>query len=613
MELSSLQAGTVIDRYVVERVIGEGGMATVLLVRHSALGSVHALKVLTLSPGSIRERLWQEGRVQAALSHPNIVAVTDVIEIGGSPGLIMEYVEGGTLDGLLRSRRLAPNEVDDLARGILSGVAEAHRHGLVHRDLKPANVLLKLVDGVLIPKVADFGLAKVLGGVDSGGGRTRTGSTMGTPHYMSPEQLRDAKSVGPRSDVFALGAILYELATGRRAFDGTDLLEIFNAVATGRYTPPREIVPDLPERMERAIVSALSVNPDDRPQSVEALAEVWNGGASSIARSPALPSSLGSAAVVDVAPTYDSLPESKAPPRSVSTMPPAGTALFVGAAGGLLMLFVVSALLVVGLGGVYAWTLGAGSSETPLAAAPPVAPAVATSTPPEDPEPGEEPAAVRPSEPAIDVPVAKVAPRSSNPTPTQDPAVPAPVVEAPVPVAADAPVEAARPAPTAASDDVELVGRQADPDPEERKKAVDALGRRTDDESIKVLAKFVREDPDSTVKAAAWTAVQTRYLARSGNVELLEQIVVAVASRGPERAAVEAVRALRQYCAHPDALKGALGHSSAAVRGAAVDALPDIARRTDDAVDYAQLLSGVAHDPDDGVRKKVDKARAALP
>ena len=133
-------------------------------------------------------------------------------------------------------------------------VAYAHSRGVVHRDLKPANVLVSLEDDGLIPKIADFGLVKDV----AGGSDTRTGSMMGTPNYMSPEQIRDTKSVDHRTDLFALGAILYELVTQRLAFSGDDVLDIFNRIDRGQYTPASELRPDIPERMIAAIEGALA-------------------------------------------------------------------------------------------------------------------------------------------------------------------------------------------------------------------------------------------------------------------------------------------------------------------------------------------------------------------
>jgi serine/threonine-protein kinase len=272
-----LAEGEVVEKYRVEGVLGQGGMAVVYLVRHAQLGTTHALKVLTLSSPSIRERLLQEGRVQASLQHPNIVSVTDVIDVAGAPGLVMEHVNGASLDRLLETNRLSFEQVDILARDILAAVAFAHRQGLIHRDLKPANVLLAIRGTTLVPKITDFGLAKVLAAENGRSSNTRTGATMGTPHYMAPEQIRDAKNVGPEADVFALGAILYELLTGQRAFDGNDLFEIFKAVAEGRYTPLRELVPDVPERMEHAIQAALEVDKAQRVADVDQLLALWTG------------------------------------------------------------------------------------------------------------------------------------------------------------------------------------------------------------------------------------------------------------------------------------------------------------------------------------------------
>ena len=137
-----LPVGTQLGRYTIEGLLGQGGMAAVYKVRHDQLNTLQALKMLTVPGRNIRKRLVQEGRVQAALRHPNIVSVMDIIEHDHQPGLVMEYVDGPTLEQLLQARELAWYEVDHLARGILRGVKAAHNEGLIHRDLKPANVLI---------------------------------------------------------------------------------------------------------------------------------------------------------------------------------------------------------------------------------------------------------------------------------------------------------------------------------------------------------------------------------------------------------------------------------------------------------------------------------------
>ncbi len=272
-----LAAGTVVDRYTIEGPLGQGGMAVVYRARHNQLGTLHAVKVLQVSTPSIRERLLQEGRVQAVMRHPNIVSVTDVIDVNGSPGLVMELIQGVSLEQLLNRAPLTLEQADELARGIIAGVAEAHRLGLIHRDLKPGNVMLQTTASGLIPKVTDFGLAKVLSADDSKGTTTRSGVTMGTPCFMAPEQIRDAKSADKRADVFSLGAILYELVTNRRAFEQPDIVGIFNAVTTGDFIPPTTLVPGLPESMNQAILGALKVNRDERIQDCDQLLATWTG------------------------------------------------------------------------------------------------------------------------------------------------------------------------------------------------------------------------------------------------------------------------------------------------------------------------------------------------
>ncbi len=271
-----LTAGTIVERYRVEGRLGAGGMASVYRVRHQDLGTVHALKVLHLPSPELRERLLQEGRLQGALRHPNVLAVTDLVDVDGSPGLVLEYVEGESLADVLRDRRLSLDEADHLARRVMVGVAAAHRHGLIHRDLKPANVLVAVVDGTPLPKVADFGLARAL--VRSDEPLTSTGMSMGTPCYMAPEQASDSRSVDARADVFSLGALLFELVTGTRAFPGSSLVQIVYAAASGAYRDPRELVPELPERMAKAIEGALEPDPDRRTPSCEALLELWTAG-----------------------------------------------------------------------------------------------------------------------------------------------------------------------------------------------------------------------------------------------------------------------------------------------------------------------------------------------
>jgi serine/threonine protein kinase len=652
MEPSALEQGTVVDRYTVEAVLGEGGMAIVYRVRHNVLGTVHALKVLTMSSRPIRERLRQEGQFQAKLQHPNIVAVTDVIDLGGAPGLIMEYVDGPTLDELIRRGPLSFAQVDELAAGIFAGVGEAHRQGFVHRDLKPGNVLLKLTDRGLVPKVADFGLAKAMGGSDPGRAHTRTGSTMGTPHYMSPEQVRDAKNVGARSDIFALGAILYEMVTGQRAFDGADLLDIFNAIAQGRYVPVRERVPDAPERMEAAIAAALQTSPEARPASAEELAQLWHAGAlptalvhsafdMSTLSGPRVPPPLFSTGEATwtagslVEPSAESPPQAPALPAISRGGPSARAVWALGLGGGVFAVLIVAAtFMLVVTGGLALMWSGTGTpvgsephAPPPVAAVEPpdVSPPVAE--PPAEPVDAEEPLAVAPTEEVPPVADAKTeAPARPAPHEPHEPHEPpgtaddlvAEVDPEPVPASAEPapePVtpESTRPSPSKAPREPELTPFLASPDPTERRKGVENLAARPgDDDALRLLDWVVRNEKDGSIRGYAWSVVLDFYNSRTGNVGLLERTIVWQMGHNPARDAIAAVNAYGRWGADPERMKGAIAHEDEGVRMAVVKAMPEVARRASDGIDYATLVAPLLDDPDPDVKRKAQQALSGL-
>ena len=268
----SLKPGQVVDRYTVERLLGQGGMAEVYLVRHNTLNSPHALKVLSHAGPAVHGRLIQEGRVQANLRHPNIVAVTDVLEVAGAPALVMEFIDGSSLEEWLQAHEPTLEQALYIFHAILNGVERAHEEGVAHRDLKPANVMITASG---IPKVTDFGLAKAL--LNEEAGHTRTGTAMGTPAYMAPEQIRNAKDTDHRADLFALGCILYELVCHRQAFTAPDLLSLFNKVAAGDTLDPELIRPDLPPELLSAIRGAMVVDRRDRIPNIHAMREVLHG------------------------------------------------------------------------------------------------------------------------------------------------------------------------------------------------------------------------------------------------------------------------------------------------------------------------------------------------
>ncbi len=259
-----LPRGQRIGKYIVESYIGQGGMAVVYRVRHIELNSVFALKLLTTARSDIRDRLVREGRYQAGLSHPNVVAVHDLLDVMGSTALLMEYVDGPTLDRWLQLYQPTLEEAESLFRSIVEGVAQAHHAGLVHRDLKPSNVLLGPTAAGFVPKVCDFGIAKIATAA-AGPADTHSNVAMGTPYYMAPEQIRDAKNVDQRADVFSLGCILFELVCGgERSFEGRDVLTVLNAVVDGKRLDPRDYIPTLEDRICRVIDTCLEVDRDKR-------------------------------------------------------------------------------------------------------------------------------------------------------------------------------------------------------------------------------------------------------------------------------------------------------------------------------------------------------------
>ena len=272
--MSELHAGDLIaERFRIESLLGEGGIARVYKVRHTRLGSTHALKILHLLKPALADRLLLEGRIQAQLHHPNLVRVTDVVEHQGMPCLVMEYVAGTQLQELLVEQGALPLDVAlPMFAGILSAVATAHDLGVLHRDLKPANILLTRQGDRWLPKVSDFGIAKIA----SGGlreGETQAGVTMGTPGYMAPEQIEDSSQIDHRADIFALGALLYEMLSGSRPFAQDTTYKTLKATIEGQLSPLRELQPGVPAHLAQAVHRCLAVEMEDRFPDCHALAD----------------------------------------------------------------------------------------------------------------------------------------------------------------------------------------------------------------------------------------------------------------------------------------------------------------------------------------------------
>ncbi|RME20255.1 MAG: serine/threonine protein kinase [Deltaproteobacteria bacterium] len=259
------------------RTLGSGGMASVYLVAHERTGRTAALKVLHVPGARLRERLAREARVLQALDHDHIVRLLTVLSLDrGVPGLLMEHVPGMPLSALLRRHTLTVDQVDVLARQVMAGVACAHLQRIVHRDIKPDNILVTVREGSLSVKVADFGIARVVD--ESVGLLTRTGGLLGTPPYMAPEQLEDPRATGLPADVYSLGVLFYEMATGRLPVVGTSPLKLLQAALAGDHPPVHVLRPDLPARIHQAIEAALSPDPADRPPDAGALLAAWTAG-----------------------------------------------------------------------------------------------------------------------------------------------------------------------------------------------------------------------------------------------------------------------------------------------------------------------------------------------
>jgi serine/threonine-protein kinase len=260
-----------IPGYELESLLGRGGMGVVFRGRHLRLNRTVALKMLLAGAYAgprERERFQREAEAVAGLRHPNVVQVYDIGDADGRPYFTMEFVEGGSLAKKLSGAPQPARQAATLVATLAAAVQAAHQSGIVHRDLKPANVLLT-ADGT--PKVSDFGLARRL---DGEADLTWTGTAMGTPSYMAPEQVRGkTAAVGPTTDVYALGAILYELLTGRPPFRSETEAETLQLVIAEGPVSPSRLNPGVPRDLETVCLKCLHKEPHLRYPTATALAE----------------------------------------------------------------------------------------------------------------------------------------------------------------------------------------------------------------------------------------------------------------------------------------------------------------------------------------------------
>lgn len=256
-------------RYEVLRVLGEGAMAAVYLAEDKQLGRQVAIKIPKFEPGDAAgmKRFFREARAMATLRHPHLCPVYDVSEVEGINYFTMAYIEGGTLaDRITSDAPMANRHVAIMIAKTASALHAAHQTGTVHRDLKPANIMVDLNNE---PVVMDFGLA---GLVDAESSLTRSGEMIGTPAYMSPEQITgNLNAIGPVSDVYSLGAIMYEMLTGQLPYGGT-VAEVVQRALTAEPKAPSTIHGDVDPALEAICLQAMSHDPDKRYASAEGLA-----------------------------------------------------------------------------------------------------------------------------------------------------------------------------------------------------------------------------------------------------------------------------------------------------------------------------------------------------
>ncbi len=300
--------GTEILGYKIQELLGEGGMASVWRAENVTLGTEVAIKVLDpplAKDTALVERFVDEARIQVKLSHPNVVKIENFsLE---SLAMVMELIPGSALDELI-GNKVGPIPIEralPMINQILDAVEAAHDMGIIHRDLKPSNVLVT-PEGEI--KVMDFGIAKVLGGA----GRTRTGTSMGTPDYMAPEQIKGAKDVCPTADVYALGVTFYEMLSGRTPFaldpEANSEFEMMEAQVYQQPPDPREFYPSIPEAVVDVLMRSLEKAPADRYQTIAEMRE-------------ALVAAAGVESVEDAAPTPATAPA----PAATKVEEPSGT------------------------------------------------------------------------------------------------------------------------------------------------------------------------------------------------------------------------------------------------------------------------------------------------
>ena len=436
-----LQIGSTIGDYQVIGILGAGGMGKVYKVRNVISDRAEAMKVLLpdlANAPELADRFLREIKVQASMEHPNIAALHTAVRVENQLLMLMEFVDGVTLEQRLKDGVLPVRDAANYIMQVLSALDYAHQRGVVHRDIKPANMMLT-PSGVV--KLMDFGIAKA----STDQKLTMTGTTMGSLYYMSPEQIQGAATVDGRSDLYSVGVSLYELVTGKRPFDGDSQFAIMSAHLQKNPVPPIEIDPRLPKALNDAILMSVARVPTDRFQTAAAFRNALGAIVPDAARMAA-PAPVAAAAPAPVVAAAPAPVAAAAPARPVEPPPAAQPALpqkshgrrgLWIAIGALTTAAVVIALIQYGpwKGSKAATATPATVVQTPAAPAPPTAEPVAPPSTPEQPAATPAPAAPSSVVPAASSkPVSR--PAGARPAaasqPVQQPASAQPEVQPPV-------------------------------------------------------------------------------------------------------------------------------------------------------------------------------------
>jgi serine/threonine-protein kinase len=335
----SLTGAVLSRRWKLGRKIGEGGMAEVYAAEPLSGGEAVAVKILRqdfLQEQAVVDRFLEEAQVSSRLIHPNIVRVLETARAeDGSPYLVMELLEGVPLGDYTRGgTRIPPAQAVPILHAILAGLAAAHAQNIVHRDLKPENVFLtRDPSGAFVVKVLDFGVAKVMDAAGGMGSRTRTGMLLGTPAFMSPEQVSSARSVDPRTDLWSAGVLFYEMLTGMEAFAAETEFARLTAVMTADPAPIEQVDPSLAP-FTPFIARALRKNREERFSSAlemaRALQAIAPQGAHDLSRLPDPPDPASGSAPRRAGGTLSSASQALQPvdaPAQVVVLEPQGGTL----------------------------------------------------------------------------------------------------------------------------------------------------------------------------------------------------------------------------------------------------------------------------------------------